>query len=213
MPLTAALTPLMRSCPGVLAINWLFQGMRGMDGRELRFRLLFETLLLLLIALPVMRLATLPPALATTLALMSAHSLNFLINGQFWVCVRYCPHYRNDEQRLNDYLSSLTTRLEGLDWLDEAVIIGSAAHGRVRCDRSDIDLRILIPQGPVGWLRANLLLINLRMIALLRMMPLDVYGYDGPDSLRRFRQNEPVRVISNRRGRLDRVLAGRTVLQ
>ena len=34
------------------------------------------------------------------------------------------------------------------------------------------------------------------------MIPLDLYAYDGSDSLRRFDQREPLRLIQDRQGRL-----------
>jgi hypothetical protein len=50
--------------------------------------------------------------------------------------------------------------------------------------------------------RTNLLLLRLRTAAFLRAIPLDLYAYDTPESLRRFDQRERLLVILDRQGRL-----------
>ena len=182
-----------QSCAFILATNWLMQGVRGMDRKELAFRLLLEALLT----------AALLPACGPALALAAAHSLNFTLNGQVWVCVRYCRAYRRDPAAVAGFAAATRRLLERQGWLDEAALIGS----RGRADeawgpRSDIDLRLVVPAGPLGWLRANLLLLRLRSLAFLPAIPLGLYAYDGPESLARLDQREPLAPVLDRRGRL-----------
>ncbi|MEZ5863901.1 MAG: hypothetical protein R3D25_07435 [Geminicoccaceae bacterium] len=82
----------------ILAVNWLAQGMRGMDPKELSFRLLLLGGLTGLIAASLVAgpLAGGTPGPALLLGLGMAHSINFTLNGQLWVCLRYCPSYRQD---------------------------------------------------------------------------------------------------------------------
>ena len=88
-------------------------------------------------------------------------------------------------------------------WLAEAALIGSRGGGIQRFGpRSDLDLRLIFPPGPLAWLRTNLLLLRLRTAAFLRAIPLDLYAYDTPESLRRFDQRERLLVILDRQGRL-----------
>lgn len=206
MPASPHLARLQQRCAVILAVNWCFQGMRGMDSRELSFRLLGEALL----ALPVA--AALVPAAGTTmgvaLAVLVAHSLQFLLNGQLWVCARYCPRYRGDEARLERWMARLPEELAALPWLREAVVIGSRGGGRPG-PRSDIDLRLVFPPGLRGWLATNLLLLRLRSRALLARLPLDVYAYDAPASLLRHRQDERLRLLLDRDGRLAAMFARR----
>ena len=129
-PRSPALARLLQSCVVILAINWCAQGMRGMDGKELSFRLLLEGLVALLLAVPMVSSLGAPVALAT--ALLIAHSLSFTLNGQAWVCARYCRWYRRDPAVLEAHLRRLVQRLQGLGWLREAVCIGSAAGVRSR---------------------------------------------------------------------------------
>lgn len=194
----------MQSCPVILAINWCMQGMRGMDRGELAFRLLFETVLWL----------ALLPRLGPLWALFVAHSFNFVVNGQLWVCARYCLFWHRSPAALNGFLADVARRLRELTWLDEVVCIGSCGAGAIaHHDRADIDLRLVAPPGPLGWLRVNLLLLALRMRALFGLIPLDLYAYDSPASLDRFRQDEPLLVILDRRGRIAERFAGRRLVR
>jgi hypothetical protein len=191
-----------RSCAFILLANWACQGMRGMQAKELSFRVGLEALLWLALV----TLLDLPLAAA----LLLAHSFGFLCNGQPWVCVRYCPLYRGDVRRLDSFLTATAHRLRRLPWLQEAVCIGSRGGGTTAAGpRSDIDLRLVFPPGALGWLRTNLLLLALRTRALIGAVPLDLYAYDGPEALARFDQREPLLLLLDRTGRLRARFTGR----
>ena len=205
-PRSDRLAGLMQTCPFILAANWCLQGMRGMDGKELAFRLGLEAVLATLVAGALLEPLGLPAAAA--LGLLLAHSLNFTLNGQLWVCARYCRRYRGDGQALDAFLGETASALRRLPWLREAACIGSL--GRTGAGpRSDLDLRLIFPPGPVAWLRVNLLLLRLRSLALVRRIPLDLYAYAGPERLRRFDQREPLLVLLDRDGRLAAHFPGR----
>ena len=202
-----ALAGVTQSCAFILAANWLMQGVRGMDRKELAFRLLLEA------ALTAVLLAALAPLggpAALAAALVFAHSLNFTLNGQVWVCARYCGTYRRDPAAVAVFLIDAQHLLRRQAWLDEAALIGSRGRsGSEWGPRSDIDLRLVVPPGPLGWLWANLLLLRLRSLAFVRAIPLDLYAYDRPTSLGRLDQAEPLRPILDRRGRLAAAFAHR----
>jgi hypothetical protein len=144
---------------------------------------------------------------------VASHSLNFLVNGQFWVCLRYCPAYRRDPVALARAFDALVRDLQDQSWLDEAVVIGSMASRPARPGpRADIDLRLVFPPGIVNWLRTNLLLLRLRAKALLSGLPLDVYAYEHPAVLRRFDQSEPLGIVLDRDARLRRGFANRQLV-
>lgn len=204
-PRSARLVRWMQSCAFILAVNWCMQAMRGMDRKELTFRLLAEAAVALALAAAGMAMGLTLPA-AGLLALLAAHSANFAFNGQVWVCVRYCRFYRRDPRVLEAFLAAIAVELRALPWLDEAACIGSRGDlGRVRGERADLDLRLVFPAGWRSWLRVNLLLLRLRTRALLAAIPLDLYAYDRPDSLRRFDQRERLLVLLDRAGRLRRL--------
>ena len=195
-----------QSCAFILAANWLMQGMRGMDHKELASRLLLEAL-----AAALLLAALLPVAPGPTAAVL-ADTLGFTLNGQVWVCVRYCPLYARDPAAVARFAKALVADLRVLPWLGEAAIIGSrAASDPAWGPRSDIDLRLVTAPGLAGWLRTALLLLRLHAAAFLRAVPLDLYAYDAPSSLARLDQREPLRVVLDRRGRLAAAFPERVV--
>ncbi|MDX6750281.1 hypothetical protein SH611_10735 [Geminicoccaceae bacterium 1502E] len=207
VPADPRLARLQQSCAAILLANWCFQGMRGMDTKELSFRLLLEALLAVLL---VMALAPVAGVAAAVLpALAAAHSLQFLLNGQLWVCARYCPLYPGDAAALEAWTARLRSELAAMPWLEEAVLIGSRGGSAPPDPRSDIDLRLIFPPGVRCWLATNLLLVRLRSRALLAGLPLDLYAYDRPGSLLRHRQDEPLVIVLDRRGRLAARFADR----
>lgn len=203
-PRSPALAALTQTCAFILAVNWCLQGMRGMDRKELAFRLGLE-LLLAVALLPALAWA-MPAGAACIAALLAAHTVSFTLNGQFWVCARYCRCYRRDPQLLDLFLQRIAVILGGRPWLREAVCIGSLGRtGRAHGERADLDLRLLFPPGLRGWLRTNLLLLRLRARAFVGGIPLDLYAYEQPERLRRFDQRERLLVLLDRDGRLARL--------
>ena len=202
-----------RNCLFILTVNWLLQGVRGMEPKELSFRLLLLATFALGGTILFEFWAALPLAPAIILSLLLAHTINFLINGQFWVCLRYCPGYRQDARRLRQRAQRLCDHVAARAWLAEAVVIGSAARGPAALQRrSDLDLRLVFPPGLAGWLKTNLLLLDLRARALVQRLPLDAYAYAQPAALRRFDQAEPLGILLDRAGRLRRDFADRQLV-
>lgn len=200
-PRSPRLAALMQTCAFILAVNWCLQGMRGMDRRELAFRLVAE--LLLAAALASALAGALGALVATAAALALAHTASFTLNGQVWVCARYCRWWRREPEALESWLCSTVAELRALPWLREAACIGSRGdRGLIQGDRADLDLRLISPPGAMGWLRVNLLLLRLRSRAFFARIPLDLYAYDRPRSLRRFDQRERLLVLFDRDGRL-----------
>ncbi|MEK0083422.1 hypothetical protein [Benzoatithermus flavus] len=191
----------MQSLAFILAVNWCLQGMRGMDRKELAFRLPAELVLALLLAAAAGWWLEAPMALLS--GLVAAHTMSFTLNGQLWVCVRYARFWHREPAALERFLLAAAADLRTRPRLREAVCIGSRGdRGVIRSERSDLDLRLVFPPGARAWLAVNLLLLRLRAEAFLRLIPLDLYAYDSPESLRRFDQRERLLVILDRDGRL-----------
>lgn len=209
-PRSARLAGLMQSCAFILAVNWCLQGMRGMDGKELSFRLTAELLLALILAAA--SAPTLPMPWALAVGLLGAHTASFTLNGHVWVCARYCRWYRRDPAALERFLRTVAAELKRLPWLREAVCIGSRSRREmIQGDRADLDVRLLFPPGLICWLRVNLLLLRLRARAFVAMIPLDLYAYDRPQTLRRFDQRERLLLLLDRDGRLAALYPRRAV--
>ncbi|HEV7372207.1 hypothetical protein [Arenibaculum sp.] len=199
--------PLLRaasqSCLGILLINWVAQGTRGMDRGELVFRALLEVLLALVFAVVLRLTSDGPPVLDGLAGLVLAHTVNWTLNGHVWVCFRYCPGYRADPDLLNAKGRAVIAKVEAARRVQEALVIGSFAdHGLRLRERSDMDLRLIRPPGLAGWFHANLLLLHLRAWAFLRGFPLDLYAYGDLRFLQRFRTNETWLIIKDAEGRL-----------
>jgi hypothetical protein len=206
-PRSAPMRALTRSCAFVLGVNWVMQGMRGMDSKELSFRLLAELAVAVGLAMTLAACGV-GQGVSIPVAAFLAHSLSFTLNGQLWVCVRYCPGYRGDAARLDGFMRRTADALRRAGWLDEAVVIGSMGQGALG-PRSDLDLRLVFPVGVGGWLRTNLLLLRLRARAFLSGVPLDAYAYDRPRSLGRFDPVEPWVVLLDRHGRIATLFSDR----
>ena len=192
----------------VVAINWLFQGMRGMQRKELSFRLATEAAVATMFG-GALAACGIPWVLAGSAALLGAHTLAFTLNGQAWVAARYLSRFQGDVERVGRFLDETVGRLRDRSWLNEAVIIGSVGRGGLS-PRSDIDLRLVFPPGRLNWTRTNLLLLDLRTRAFLRRVPLDLYAYDAIDTLARFDQAEPLAVVLDRHARIAHRFPART---
>lgn len=191
-----------QTCVFILAANWVMQGVRGMDNGERVFRLTLFVLLALFFELA---------GASPLMALVLAHSVNFAFNGHPWVCMRYCAFYKRAPSAVERWLDVWIERLRQLSWLDEAAVIGSRAK-RMSSSRSDIDLRLIIAPGFLCWLQTNILILTMRSDALIRRIPLDLYAYDKPQSLRRFDQSEPMALVLDRRHRLRLLFADRQLI-
>jgi hypothetical protein len=210
-PRSPGLARAMQGCAFILAVNWCLQGMRGMDRKELAFRLLVELALAAVLTAAAWPRLGAPTALAC--GCLAAHTAGFTLNGQVWVCARYCRWYRRDPAALERFLGRAAAELRALPWLREAVCIGSRSDaGRVWSDRADLDLRLICPAGWSGWLRCNLLLLRLRTHAFFGLIPLDLYAYDRPESLQRFDQRERLLVLLDRDGRLGALFPERVAM-
>ena len=207
---TSPLFALSQSCVFILAANWVMQGMRGMDSKELSFRILLEgsVATALLLAIP----SYVNPWQAVVMSVMGAHTASFLFNGQVWVCARYCRMYNRSPSAIDSWLADRIAWLRSLGWLDVSLCIGSQGQGTgTRTSRSDIDLRLIFPPGGWNWLRLNGLLLLLRTEAFIRAIPLDLYAYDTIESLKRFDPEEPIMVITDRQDHLARTMGHRIV--
>jgi hypothetical protein len=201
-----------RNCLFILAVNWLLQGMRGMDPKELGFRLLLLALLAGLAAWLLAGLLGLPGLTALALGLGIGHTLNFLLNGQLWVVLRYCPGYRRI--RPGSRLDQRPARRCGAAGLARR----GRAHGLdrdpagdtaiPRRHRSPADL----PAGGRGLAAHQPLPLAPALSGRLPGLPLDLYAYEHPAVLRRFDQREPLGIILDREVRLKRGFANRRLV-
>jgi len=137
-PESKVLHNMMASCPGIIVVNWLFQGMLGMDKSELIFHLLFD--LTFTVTFSLVLSLIFPQGSAIILGILTAHSLNWLINTHFWAIARECGITHNHPSRLLKYMKYIGDVANGQPFLLGIAVFGSIARsGTVRFDL-DIDM-------------------------------------------------------------------------
>lgn len=190
-PRNARAQSMIESWPVVVLVNWVFQGLRGCDRKELMTRTLSAA-----IALSVLRSQL--PALRPRLVVV--HTLQWLLHGNPFVVLRYTPLFRRSPYAIERFVAQTSRVMRRLKV--DCVVIGSLGGQRGATRTSDVDLRFMYPPRLLGWLIGSAILIGLRLSALFSGMPLDVYAYDGVDTLGQFRGDEHVRIISDPAGAL-----------
>lgn len=187
-PENQRLVDLMNSKFGVMAINWVFQGILGADRTEQIFKLLVDVVLTLLFTWGLVQFLSLPLALLG--AAILAHTCNWLFNGQFWVVGRFVGITHNSPEKIMAYLQSVQRRLAGSSSLLGIAVFGSMARGNAPRTNSDIDLRFVRRPGWWPALQANFIGLAEKTRAFVAGLPLHLFVYDSIDSLNRLRRDE-----------------------
>lgn len=196
------LVDLMNSKLGVMAINWIFQGILGADRTEQVFKFLVDGILTLLFTWGLMQLMSFPLALLG--AAILAHTINWLFNGQFWVVGRFCGITHNPPDKILAYLQSVQRRLHGNSSLLAIAVFGSLARGNAPRTNSDIDLRFVRRPGWGPALQANFIGLAEKTRAFLTGLPLHLFVYDSVESLNRLRSDEQPYLLYDPDGVLQR---------
>lgn len=183
---------------GALGTNWVFQGMRYMQWHELAVKFSFEALvfggLYGLVGEPL----TWPLGIGL---LALAHTINWLVNGHFFVLTRYVFPVPTALPKFEEYVA----RLEGLG-AKHGAIDGLAVYGSYCRDAlhefSDLDVRVISKPGAIGGLRAALFCFGQRLVAIVRCFPLDIYSFTSISYLDRLRPDEKPVVLIDKTGQL-----------
>ncbi len=179
---------IMASPPGVVFINWTFQGMLGMDRSELIFHLsigVFFTLLFLLIFMNIVNFW-----LSLGISFLMAHTSNWLFNSHFWVMGRYIGISETSVKRINNYMSEIKSLLQEKNSIQAIVVVGNMTRGGKIRSTSDLDVRFIREKGFLNTILSNLLMVKIKVIAFFRKIPLDVYLLDEIRRLSRLRSDE-----------------------
>ena len=197
VPQSKALNVIMQSGLCILTINWVFQGVRGMQKKELLFRLVLEFFVTAMFFL-ILTSRGLNLYWSGVLSILASHTCSWLFNTHIWVCMRYMKIYRRNPDALCEFLTKVTSQIQEKKWISEAVCIGSIGDkGDVSSWRSDIDLRLFFKPGIINFVRLNLYLTYLRVWALFTVIPLDLYAYDNIDILNKFKPGEGIKIVKD----------------
>ena len=179
---------LMISPPGVIVINWTFQGMLGMNRSELIFHLTIDVFFTILFLLIFMNIVNFWPSLG--ISFLMAHTTNWLLNSHFWVMGRYIGISETSVKRVNNYMSEIKNLLQEKSSIQAIVVVGNMTRGGKIKSTSDLDVRFIREKGFLNTILSNLFMVKIKVIAFFRKIPLDVYLLDEIRQLSRLRSDE-----------------------
>ena len=194
---------LLNSFLSILIINWIFQGMRGMQLKELSFRVIAEILFIVLIFY-FFRFSFL-------LSFLFVHTFFWIFLCQFWLINRYSLNYTNDLKKMNRIYKKIINKVLRFKTLEEAIVIGSlSSQKKISKINSDIDLRIFFNKSIKGYFSLNLFLSYLRMYSFLTKFPLDIYCYDNFEVFNTsINKNDKILIIKDKNRNIKNYLSKR----
>ncbi len=122
-------------------------------------------------------------------SMLIAHGLNFLINGQLPVLMRYVvSDVGLTRQKVETALQKISSTAPY--WgLKDVLVFGSFCRFQMKSS-SDLDLRIYHRPGLLGSLLAYWFALYIRIWANWNFIPIDVYCFTDPAFLDRMREDE-----------------------
>jgi len=123
-------------------------------------------------------------------ALLLAHTLNWLLNAHFWDVGRFIGITNTPPSRFFPYLRKLTKRLDKDSSPATAIIIGGISRKQGFRSTSDVDLIFIRDSGVQNSIKAVLVTIRERVMAFFCKFPLHLELYDHMQSLEQHRIDE-----------------------
>lgn len=193
---------LMSSSPGVIIINWIFQGILGMELSERIFKIGFDMVLTTAFAFAFSSVMSL--RLAVLIGFAIAHTINWIFNGHVLTLrpLRSSGVVRTPPQEIWDYMRDLGHRVQTRSFLSGVVVFGAVSRGEGVRETSDVDMRFIRESGFRNGVLANFYALYERTRAVFHWFPLDLYVYDSPDSLNRLREDEQPIILYDPKGLL-----------
>lgn len=196
-PKSKLIQNLMASPPGVIIINWTFQGVLGMVGSELIFKILYEVVIFA-ISFTLLFTAIRNKISLILLCFFIAHTLNWTLNNSFFAMLRYVGYRITRYSYFQKCVERFESHVQGQNYLLYVLVYGSISRGEDFRPTSDYDVRIVPRKGIVNRIKANLLLMREKTIAFFTGFPLDAYLYDDVSYLSRLRKDEkPLAIVDN----------------
>jgi len=187
-PKNQTLYRLMSSTPGVILINWIFQGMLGMGRTEFIFHLSLDVLFTILFCSLFYKFLGFGSTLFLSFVL--AHTVNWIFNTHFWVMGRYIGISETNEEKVRKYLSEIYDSVRKRPYIDGVIVFGNMTRGGKIQSTSDVDIRFISKDGLVNKLRTNVYGILQKAKAFFRKFPLDLYILDSCNPLDKMREDE-----------------------
>jgi predicted nucleotidyltransferase len=187
--------PILKRKSGALLVHWVFQGLMIMDTTERAFKLGLD---LILFALFGSILSYVFPLLvAIPVAIVIAHTINFIFNGQVYAVLKHFGDIQHSWQEFNEEKERLRIQIE-----QQPAIIYAAAYGSLARDQwsptSDLDIRLVRAPGLVNGLRVCSFALRERARAFWKGFPLDIFVLDGFEALNQLKEKHtPVVLVAH----------------
>lgn len=184
----------------VIASNWVFQGMRYMNIYEISLKMLLD--LMFIAILLFFFLKEIPSIPAILIALVIAHTINWVVNGHIFVLMRYVAPVPKTEKHFEEFIHKMKT--SALKWrsIDGVAIYGSYCRGTLH-KYSDLDVRVITHPGIINAISGAIFCFIQRLIAFFDIFPLDLYCCDKMEFLDQLRDDEKPFILIDHSGRLS----------
>ena len=191
---------ILKTRPAVIASNWVFQGMRYMNAYEVFLKLALDLIIFVIILLLWGGSVT-----VTSMFILAiiAHGINWIVNGHFFVLMRYVYPIPKTQQDFDEYVAGFALRAKRSRHVDGLAIYGSYCRGQLH-EFSDLDVRVIVQGGLLSGMSGALFCVKERFIALFKVFPLDIYCCIETASLNRLRDDEKPTIIFDKSGMLER---------
>lgn len=178
---------------GVVASNWLLQGMRYMNRYEIGLKVSID---LLLFSAFIAAFGSIE-AHAILIAAILAHSLNWTCNGHFFALMRYVRPISKSTTQFKDFVEQLQRRALECPHITGVAVYGSYCRGQLH-KHSDLDVRVTVGTCWVDGVIGALFCAKLRLLAFISTFPLDIYCCVGTKGLEKLRSDEVPVVLLDR---------------
>lgn len=183
----------------LLFSSFLFQGIFYVSRTERYFKIATELLLGFGIFTLYRRRNKVGRSLAISFGL--AHLLNWLLNAHQMAVFHTVGYISNQQSEFESWMDYIAALSRGNSGIQASYVVGRPARGSLEfSETSDLDVRLVRSKGILNALRANLCLVRLRTLALVKRFPLDIYLLDSEAELAHLRDDEsPIELSPERR--------------
>ncbi len=156
---------ILKSNPAIFISHWIFQGCLYSDRRETTFKLMITVILSGLLMF----------VMHPLLAIIVAHSVNFLFNAHFPQMLVKMGIVEKSPRSFLQYIEKFRKRVGHDKPVIASYAYGSLSRGNYK-STSDFDVRLIPAQGK--WLPCLFILVRERTCALFHLFPIDIYVSD-----------------------------------
>ena len=186
MPKNKILYILIQNKIVIIIINWFFQGSIGLSKIDMFGKIFIETLAFIVVLMVIGDISI----FKIIISLFIAHTINWLINTNFWVLGRFIGITKISTKSYYEYLENLQSRINKSNSLCGVIVIGGVSRGQQLRINSDIDIYFIAKSDIKLKIFALLLTIRERIFAFFYRFPLDLYLYEKLPNMNKHRNDE-----------------------